>query len=314
MSIRFRCKSCRQLLGIANRKAGASIRCPKCGFTQVVPAESTVLAMTGGTPADQSTGGPEMIVCDESSADPNAPAPADTPPMALDDPSGPAMASPAAARPSLAAALSRPEEQLPSGMILYPRQTLYIQGFLFVVVAAVAFGAGYFIGRGDATYEKQVAQQQAARQRVPVEGKLLYDSGKGKTGDANSVVILLPEGKPADRTLSHQGIGPQDPPPAETHRNVEKIRKLGGAYARTGADGSFYVVVPDQGYYHVLIISGHANRPIGQDILESDLVEMEKYFSTAKQLVGRWKYRWTREEIRIGFNGIEHNFGADGKK
>jgi hypothetical protein len=39
MPIRFRCRHCQQLLGIARRKAGQSVRCPTCRRDVVVPQE-----------------------------------------------------------------------------------------------------------------------------------------------------------------------------------------------------------------------------------------------------------------------------------
>jgi phage FluMu protein Com len=38
MPIRFRCAYCNQLMGIARRKAGSVVRCPKCSGQVVVPA------------------------------------------------------------------------------------------------------------------------------------------------------------------------------------------------------------------------------------------------------------------------------------
>lgn len=38
MPIRFRCPSCTKLLGIARRKAGTVVRCPRCGIEVTVPA------------------------------------------------------------------------------------------------------------------------------------------------------------------------------------------------------------------------------------------------------------------------------------
>ncbi len=37
MPIQFRCGNCRQLLGIARRKAGAVVACPTCGGKTIVP-------------------------------------------------------------------------------------------------------------------------------------------------------------------------------------------------------------------------------------------------------------------------------------
>src|SRR5260370_28312287 len=37
MPIRFRCAYCQQLMGIARRKAGAIVRCPRCAGEVIVP-------------------------------------------------------------------------------------------------------------------------------------------------------------------------------------------------------------------------------------------------------------------------------------
>ncbi len=44
MSVRFYCQRCNQLLGIASRKVGSEIACPKCGFSQMVPSEEAAAA------------------------------------------------------------------------------------------------------------------------------------------------------------------------------------------------------------------------------------------------------------------------------
>lgn len=47
MPIQFRCPECRKLLGVATRKAGVCIECPKCHVGVTVPAESTVSVKSG---------------------------------------------------------------------------------------------------------------------------------------------------------------------------------------------------------------------------------------------------------------------------
>ena len=42
MAIRFRCAFCNQLMGIATRKVGTVVRCPKCSQQTVVPATSDI--------------------------------------------------------------------------------------------------------------------------------------------------------------------------------------------------------------------------------------------------------------------------------
>jgi len=326
MPIRFHCTNCSQLLGIASRKAGAEINCPKCGSVQTVPRENRVAAADASPaapavvpPAPPPGGGSgpslaDLVVYDDLPPEPGLVQASEAGDTAT------AIAVPQAMAVPVAPSAPRPDAEpggrpVPSGMILYSRQTFYIQGFLFLILGIMAFGAGYFIGRGNATFDRQIAEEQASKQRVPVEGTLVYDTGAGRiAGDENAVIILLPEGKQPEATLSIQGIRPQDPPPRDNNRSVERIRSLGGAYGRADAQGNFYLVVPDQGRYHVLIISAHAARPGNDDIEEGDLVEMQRYFHLAKELVNRFKYRWTTEEIRIGFGAVAYSFGLDGKK
>jgi phage FluMu protein Com len=42
MPIRFRCRHCHQLMGIARRKAGTEVQCPTCRQNVVVPGEDEV--------------------------------------------------------------------------------------------------------------------------------------------------------------------------------------------------------------------------------------------------------------------------------
>jgi len=328
MPIRFHCKRCQQLLGIASRKAGSEIQCPKCGIAQVVPSQeaaAAALAMTQFAKTDVVTGNAaDLVVYDDEPSVIETPRPRPQEPaakqavavqkssakqaVAAEKPSAATVSAPAAAQLAPPAGRS-----VPQGMILFPRRSYYVQGFLFVILAAAAFGAGYLIGRGDATVEKRIEQEQAIKERILIEGKLVYEPGAGQiSGDKRAVVIALPDGKCPQKTLPIQGIRPQDPPPAESQRTVRMIRQLGGAYARANAEGDFSMVVSQQGKYHLLIISSHAARPQGVKVDEFDLAEMEKYFELADHLVNRFKYRWELKEINIGSDEIEVNFGRDG--
>ena len=326
MPIRFHCKRCNQLLGIASRKAGSEIQCPKCGISQVVPTEeaaTAAMAMSQFAKTALVADNPAELVVyeDEPSAiemprtrrgDPPAAAPA----TASKTPSAPAAAEQAGTESPPPADVAIPAGQgVPQGMILFQRRTYYVQGVLFLLLAVAAFGSGYFIGRGDATVKLENELEEASRVRVPIEGKLFYFPGTGQVaGDFGAVVIALPEGRFPEKPLPIDGIRPQDPPPDEGQRTVRLIRELGGAYARADADGNFLTEAPDQGKYRLLIISNHAARPQGVEVDEVDLVEMEKYFALADHLINRFKYRWELREINIGTNPIEVDFGRDGQK
>jgi len=339
MPIRFRCKRCYQMLGIASRKAGAEIQCPKCGYSQIVPSEEAAAAALA---MDQFSRNPvvaesasDLVVYDDEPAAIEAPRPRrQTAPAREKAPGAAGSAAPGAAPASAAAAsgAERPAAEaapagegretaephpvagdpVPRGMILFPRQTFYVQGVLFVVLAAVTFAAGYFMGRGDARFEQQRVQEELAKERVLVEGTLVYHPGPNQVApDERAVVMALPVDKLPEKKLTFQGIRPSDREPPQSHPTVRQIAELGGAYARADDQGSFDMVVPDKGAYRVLVISAHAARPKDDNIDEPDLEELGKRFSQPELLIGRFKYRFTKEEINSGFNPIELDFGAD---
>lgn len=208
-----------------------------------------------------------------------------------------------------------PPMTVPGGMILYRRNTLYVHAILFVLLAGASYATGYWIGRGDATLQLQVQQEQAGRERVLVEGLVLWSpNATVVNGDENAVIIALPEGKTFDPPIPMPGLRPVDPAPTEFNRGVRAIKDAGGDYTRAGPDGKFAIVVPDRGRYRILVISRNARRG-ENDSLDEEIQfnEISRYFQLAESLVGRSKFRWTLEEIKPGFNPIEVSFGEDGK-
>jgi phage FluMu protein Com len=309
MPIRFRCKRCNQWLAIASRKAGSEIQCPKCGWSQVVPnqeAASAAMAMDQFAKNHETAeNGSSLTVYDDQPAPIEIPQPAQQQKTAASTPAS-ATADLSAAEGQLA--LGKP---VPRGMILYPRSTLYVQGALLLILFAVGFGSGYLIGRGGAENKEQGGQ--SGKERILIEGNLVYDPGTGRlAGDQNAVIIALPEGKYPKTKISFQGIRPKATS-TESHESVQMIRKLGGEYARADASGEFSMVLPDRGSYHLLIISNQATRPEGTEIDEADVIELERYFSMAGPLISRSKYSWTLREIEDHIE-IEHDFGRDGQE
>ncbi|MGA2031864.1 MAG: hypothetical protein ABSG68_06390 [Thermoguttaceae bacterium] len=315
MSIRFHCPHCRQLLSIGTRKAGTAIVCPKCGAAQTVPAQSdAALDLPPRAAGKAAYDSSEVLAMIE------APTQSALTEPAAHGPTQPALAEPVAgqgtAQASRAPVPPPPTLQfVPSDMILFPRRTIYVQAILLVILAMLAFVVGYFVGRGNASYEKQVSEEAQIRQRILVEGKLVYNPGTGRiAGDEGSVVIALPSKTFPGHPLSVQGIRPHDSMPAESHDTLRAIRDLGGAYARCSVSGDFSLFVPDAGKYCVLLISRHAMRPKDLEPDEIDVEAMGKYFDEPETLLGPCKYKWTVEEIRLGFNPIEIDFRQDGQK
>jgi phage FluMu protein Com len=149
MPIRFRCRYCDQLLGIARRKAGLTVKCPTCQRELTVPSEDqsngpahepsgTVRATAESSPA--SGGGPLLFDRDDfdeilnPSARATAPsAPPQPPPVRVPPPPPPEAAPEGFALPQ-------------GGIVLSPARATALT-VLFVVGLAVAFGAGLLVGR-----------------------------------------------------------------------------------------------------------------------------------------------------------------------
>ncbi len=320
------------MLGIASRKAGSDIECPKCGLSQVVPSEEAAAAAIAMDQIAQSQIAAadisDLVVYDDQ------PAVIETPrrrksqePRAASKSSATPPPTDAVAKPTAdlapgehtrgspensvasAAPPAEPEQPVPADMILYRRRTFYVQAVLLVVIAVVFFGTGYFIGRGDATYEMQTEAEQAAKQRIPIQGVLEYDSGGSKWAcDENAVVIALPAGKVPANKIPIQDLRPGAAAPGEESRAVKTIRALGGAYTRADAEGKFYMVVPGEGTYQLLLISAHTRRGAGVEINDLELDDMDAFFSMSAELIGRFDYRWTTEEVKEGFDPIELRF------
>ncbi len=323
MPIRFHCKRCEQLLGIASRKVGSQIDCPKCGFAQTVPTEEAAAvaeALRAGSASSPPMETEALTVYDD------APEPVEAPPhrrrrkppVSTPDPTPPA-AAPPAAKPKRSAPSEEPNSatetagpSTPAGMILFPRRALYIQGVLLTVLALVFFGTGYFIGRGNATLELAQEHEAALKERTLIEGRLVYRPGPQEMeGDERAVVIALPAGAVPDAPIPIHGIRPQDPDPPGTLRNLRLLDELGGAYVRANAQGRFDMVVPDRGEYYILIISRNTSRPRGTDPDEADLMEIGRYFTMPERLISRYQYRWAKYEVHGGLPPIEVDFGAE---
>src|SRR4051812_16853730 len=76
MPVTFQCNGCRTRLSIGRRKAGSSIRCPKCNTEQIVPVALKELSRTEAKESSfptislgQQTGNPKLPVSSNLSVD-----------------------------------------------------------------------------------------------------------------------------------------------------------------------------------------------------------------------------------------------------
>lgn len=150
MPIRFRCAYCNQLMGIARRKAGTVVRCPTCAGQVVVPSpEPGEADPPSGTdqPLFERSDFDQVFRMDVEP--PAAAAPPRPAPM-------PAAAPPAGAWGTHAEPPFDVERLDPShgplakgaaGGIVLSSGRATILAVAFILIVAVAFGAGFFVGR-----------------------------------------------------------------------------------------------------------------------------------------------------------------------
>lgn len=141
MPIRFRCRHCNQLMGIARRKAGTPVSCPTCRGQVIVPQadEEAPPAQppgrpTGEAPAPLFERSDFEAFLDNPVAEPPPLVP--TSPFAAAIPSSPSYSSP----PSRSTA-----EAHPPGLILSPTQATWLT-VVVILLVALAFGAGLLVG------------------------------------------------------------------------------------------------------------------------------------------------------------------------
>jgi hypothetical protein len=200
--------------------------------------------------------------------------------------------------------------QVPSGMILFPRRVFYVEAALYLVVAAAAFLAGYFMGRGDTRYREYIRMQLEAQQRIYVPGRILRHVGNRPAADEGAVVLALPAGKFPTERLPPEGIRPSLGQPRGNSRTTAAVLDLGGALEFADAAGKFGLNLPVRGKYHILIISAHVRRPADQSLPFGDVKEMEPYFQDPRAVVQESAYRWTLRELNLGANPLEVDFGG----
>ena len=129
MPVQFICPNCRRTLSVTRRKIGHQVTCPKCAAPITVPATHPALAAAANLSAPRS----ELDQVDmgdfvdfEDLSD-----------LMVDGPRRRPMRIPTAV-PT--------EAPVPSAPVLVSRTSLYLQAVLLVLVAAVAFGLGYWLG------------------------------------------------------------------------------------------------------------------------------------------------------------------------
>jgi hypothetical protein len=193
------------------------------------------------------------------------------------------------------------------------------------VVALGAFGSGYYLGRQDAAGPGVPAPVEDAspvaiepddgfsNEKVLLEVRLFWNPEFSElSGDQSAVFMAFPEKRIPRSPLPTAGLQPGGKDAPGRRNSVSALEAAGGAFARAEADGTAAVVIPREGDYYLLLVSGNALRPDDQPIRPRDLAAMRQYFAQPEEIIGPHKYAWLRQEIRVGAPAIEHDFGLSG--
>lgn len=286
--IRFACQQCDQLLSIGVSRIGREITCPKCEHKNTVPDKEAAAAQLAERKKRKAARRQES---EEDLAQFEV----------YDDETEFIFEHEDAGAYYYDARVDRTK-------VAVPRTILYVQGALLGVVALAAFVFGWIFGA--ATSGPRVSPEEDNTPRV-VRGTLTYkDENNRAQPDAGSVVILVPQdSRPAPgEKVDVVGLRPDDPLPEADHPGLQRIAVMGGAYARTDAEGDFRLQVPRRGQYFMLIISGNRLRSGGATLNKEHLAQMGRYFVPATELIGQRRFHWSEEKIGRDMR-LDHEFG-----
>ena len=149
MPIRFRCAYCQQLMGIARRKAGAVVRCPRCAGELIVPPTQEIPGGNGAAPlhdpAESEEFGEELAALEPAARDAGA-RPAPNPLMPLPPYANAPVAAGQQSSMGEPAGISAAWNVRKSGVFM-PTPMLVVALALLVASLAVMFGLGCVVGR-----------------------------------------------------------------------------------------------------------------------------------------------------------------------
>ncbi len=297
MPIKFRCPSCQQMLGIASRKAGKVVSCPRCSYPATVPPDAP----------EQDD---ETAALVEELAPPPA-AKAKKPIFERRDfervINGPARSGAAAEKPSGGVALLAAPEP---GRALAPRAAAEIRGAedargmptplalgLAALAAAVGAGLGFMGGRMTApkTAAAPAAATAAAAANVPAPAApppayklrgILQAKIAGKLKpDAGARIVLLPLKNTPLRPFAPTGLKPGDEGNAD-RAGPEGLERIGGAVATANEEGRYEVAVERPGDYWVVVVSSRAARSPQRGVMPDEDEILKKYIAGVDGLIG----------------------------
>lgn len=169
------------------------------------------------------------------------------------------------------------------------------QALLLCAMLGVGYGLGLATRRPTNAVNAPTGNQPAT-----VSGRVLYGTSGGTNyPDEGAVIMVFPAAQrpPSDEKVKFEGLRPSDMPPTSGHASLERLRALGGGYARADLSGEFRIAVAKGGSYYVLVVSNHGTRREQTVPNRADLAQLGRYVSEASELLGKRRYRWRLEEL-----------------
>ena len=305
MPVKFRCSACGQLLGIARRKIGQTISCPRCHHPLTVPTE------------------------DQTDRPPPAPGAPLLEDKEFDKWIGKANAPPKGAGRQGASGLTESEPASPDDVDYdldddeedsvhviadLGRRPQHGGGPNPTVLAALAvclllttFILGILVGRYVLPVERTSAptvrapepppppaalpaeeapvpaEQPAPQLKLSVTGSMFFQTADGPKPDEGACVLVIPSAVKLPAKIDAVGLRPEDQ--FMQHRpGLSRLREFGGELGYVDADGKFDVPVGEKGTYYVLILSKNTRRrSTAVDI--QDRAILQQYFAEFNRLL-----------------------------
>ncbi len=318
MPIQFRCRYCRQFLGISRSRAGSQVDCPACGRSLRVPLKNG--SPTEASPHAVITSDPRLIQALEVLAAP--------------------VENPSEAGGRIDSTISRPPDSqtfseqtlqeiagiappthtsLPELRTSKPNRNFRTLMFSFLVVVS-AFAAGYFFPHTESTgttsgnppksprnpavqginIPHNAPHPQPAEKRL--SGKVLYQNTSGDVlPDEGALIILTPRQNPTSLKMDARPL--KESPDNAAHKAIKAaLAELQVLVTTSTADGTYSFPVSESDFAELQLIAVSRHKPRLPDAATPDTVKkaIEEWFESAPHLTGRLAASVTAIPLRNG--------------
>jgi hypothetical protein len=320
MPIKFKCPSCDQMLGIARRKAGSVISCPRCSYPATVPQNEGEVARPAA--AGRASGQPHFERGDFDRWIGGRPRPSGSS-------GGVAMMEAPSTAPAAFAPATLSDTH--TGLLDAHRQRVQQQsaapvidvrlGVALILGASLAaFGGGWYFGHKSAVTKatggmvplaannaKQPASNAPAAPPAAGDSKFVLSGQvnartKGAViPDAGARIIVFPTGQKPLKKIPAGGLRPGEESGPD-QAGMEAITKIGGAATTADIQGHYSIPLPKEGRYWVLVISKNATRT-GPLMLQVEEQSLHQYFADIGEVVGNKDFSLVPRRAFTGDDG-----------